>query len=552
MRKNMDFIIAQKLVEWYKILVNLKLQMTDVENAIWQQIETGSDKYLGWNSPRKEFFYKKITHHKKEFYKPTSVSKGHGEREIQKPIFRIGDYGIDDQVMFWKVYIENIYKDGDTKNGNMKRPYRKSSYNFTKKIDIDQKYDLIMQVLKELKPDIEYPNLNYTFEKDWYGIYRFIIRIIAMKIAKEYENHKERIQSSGSILYDHEIIYVFNLQNIWISIKNTRIFDAFHLMNSWINLDKTNISNVYNFKNEWLNLKDTPISNITTNFDSSIVQKIYYVQWDLWIYVIMQNFYYIFKHGLITKGDVLDIINEMHEIGVEIQYQKDLRNSSNIADAYFDYNYLLKIRTCCLEEIHFGSIKPDEYIFVKQEDMFLKESDVWAKYSLQELFEKFHSGVDKVSGKKKICTLKTFGERLDFCKKFAKEYSILAERDWDSNSNKVLRAVYRALYINSCKYNRQNSATMAKKILEGDEKVLSKHYILGMSISRELQLEELNGREFVEETTKFMRELYELALNFIYKFLPSISAPKKCLNEAFGRLDETMKRIVKILYAKIS
>ena len=95
------------------------------------------------------------------------------------------------------------------------------------------------------------------------------------------------------------------------------------------------------------------------------------------------------------------------------------------------------------------------------------------------------------------------------------------------------------------------SSTMARKITEGDEKALSKHYLLGMSISRELQLEEPAGKEFAEEKLKFMEVLYRLALDIINKFLPSVSASEECLNEAFNDLDEIMEKIVKVLYARI-
>lgn len=93
---------------------------------------------------------------------------------------------------------------------------------------------------------------------------------------------------------------------------------------------------------------------------------------------------------------------------------------------------------------------------------------------------------------------------------------------------------------------------MAGKLLKNDKKALSKHYLLGMSISRELQLEEPDGRVFEEEKMKFMKKLYELALIIINKSLPSVSATEEGLNEAFDCLDETMKKVVKVLHAQIS
>ena len=537
MEKTTEYIIAKQLVDLY---LGLKpSQMTDNERNIrdiLDELKDRCDEYgpSGRNPDEIEFFRKLIKRHEKVFWDSTSAHKKCKEPK-PKPTFRINDYSIENQVLFWKAFIENLYTEGSIENSGMIMPNRKSTYIFNKKTDIDQNYDFVMQILKDLKPDTNYPNLNYNEHfpaKGLYYKYRKEIVKKSKECAKKYheglivndkaifkDNYIQKLWNSRDDIHDYSIIYVFSLLDLY------------------------------------LDLKETFLSDVLVDFEFGIAQKKYHVRWDLWIYVIMQNFQYLFKHGFINKDDSQSIANGIQKIRAAINEEvnseaaikgeKNFVNSSNIVDAYFDYNHLLKIRTVLLEEIEFGGIKPNEHIYIKSEDLFLEENDVYANYSDQKLFDKFHSGSNKV------CDIKTFKRRLEFCKKFAEKYNELSGRNLNLNSNKVSRAVYRALYINPCKYDRMSSATMARKILEGDEKVLSKHYLLGMSISREHQLEEPNGKEFEEEKIKFMKELYELALIIINKSLPSVSAPEECLNEAIDCLDETMKKIVKVLHAQI-
>lgn len=84
------------------------------------------------------------------------------EGALPKPTFNTNDYSNEEQILFWKVYIENLYIKDGKENQNTRKPNRKSNYNYNKKIDIDQNYDFIMKVLKDLKPDMNYPNLNYN------------------------------------------------------------------------------------------------------------------------------------------------------------------------------------------------------------------------------------------------------------------------------------------------------------------------------------------------------------------------------------------------------
>lgn len=524
MVKTKEHIIAKLLTDLYKGLEPSK--MTDAEKNIWlilkelenRRVKSGSS---GWNFDEIDFFRKLIKQHEKVFLEATSVNTN-PERAIPKPTFNTNDYSIEDQVLFWKVYIENLYAEDDKENQDTKRPNRKSNYNFNKKIDIDQNYDFVMQLLQELKPDTTYPNLNYSPETNLYHKYRDKTVKTSILFAGHY--HEGLVVDNKAIFNDEYI------QGIW---------------DSWSNIHNYNTIYILSLLDLWIYLKEPLISDVFTDSNFGMAQKKYYVRWNLWIYVIMQNFQYLFKHGLITKSDVLDIINEIQEIGTEIQCQKDLRDKPDIADAYFNYNYLLKIRTGCLEEIHFGCMKSNAYTSVKSDDLDLEKNDIYTNYSYTELSAKFNSGVDTV------CNIKTFKRRLEFCKKFAEEYRKLAGRNWNPNHTKVLRAIYTVLYINPCKYNRMTSATMARKILKDDERSLSQHYLLGMSISRELQLSESNGNEFAKEKMKFMKEFYVLALDIINNSLPTVSAPVECLNALLDDLDEKMKKILKILYAKI-
>lgn len=527
--KTIEHIIAKQLVDLYYGLE--KSQMTDNVKNIWNILDNLTYKCeerggpSGWNSDEIDFFRKPIKEYKKIFEESTSVNTKY-EGALPKPTFNTNNYSNKEQVSFWKVYIENLYIKDDKENQNTRKPNRKSNYNYNKKIDIDQNYDFVMKVLKDLKPDMNYPNLNYNEHfpaKGLYYKYRKEIVKKSKECAKKYyeglivndkaifkDDYIQKLWNSRSDIYDYSIIYVFEL------------------------LDS------------YLDLKETFLSDVLTDFEFGIAQKKYHIRWDLWIYAIMQNFQYLFKHGFINRNNTSRIIAGIQDIKDKIQNPDVLKNIPDITDAYFDYNHLLKFRTLLLEEIRFGCIKPNKHSYIKSDDLFLEENEIYANYSDQELFDKFHSGSNKV------CNIKTFKRRVEFCKKFAEKYNELAGRNLNFNSNKVLRAVYRALYINPCEYDRMNSATMSGKILKDDKKALSKHYLLGMSISRELQLEEANGKEFEEEKMKFMKELYELALIIINNSLPSVSAAEECLNEAFDYLDETMKKVMKVLYAQIN
>ena len=507
--------------------------VTSKEEYIFTRLKNKIDRPEERDYARSGFFRKKIKRLEEEFLKPTSDIKKYGEDTLPKPVFRITDYSTEEQALLYKAYIENVCEEDEEK-----RPNRKSNYNYHNKIDIEQDYGFIMQVLKDLKPDIEYPNLNYNDEWPAKGLYYEYRKDIVKKSKERAKEYNE-----GSIKPDKVIFKDEYIQSQW---------------NSRSDIHHYSIIYVFNLLDLCLDFKEKLLSDILTDFDYGIAQKKYHIRWNLWIFIIMQNFQYLFKHGFIRKSDTMHIINDMRKIRTTVQGQKDLKESTDIADAYFDYNHLLKFRTLLLEEIRFGCIRPKKHIFIKPEDLFLEESDIYAEYSEQELFDKLNSGKGKSTRKNESGEeteikdpMKHFKRRLKLCKKFVAKYNELTKRKLNLGNNKVLRAVYRALYINPCEYNRMSSLTIARKIIDGDEIGSSKHYLLGVSISRELQLEEKDGKEFAEEKLEFMKVLYRLALDILYKSLPSVSASEECLNEAFNDLDEIMKKIVKVLYDRI-
>ena len=522
MEQSKKSVIIERLIKEY--MQKEESQMTDVEKDIRQELEYRVDVSGERIYERTDFFRKRIENIEKIFLEPETVIGDKDTDKVPKPVFNICDYSVEEQTGFYKVYIENEYK-RDDKTDKINRK-AKSTYNA--KINVDQDYEFIMRVLKGLEPDIEYPNLNESedsFVTKLYHEYRGEIVSKSKKLAKGY--HEDEIKDDEVDFKDE------NIRTLWSSRDDIHDYSSLY---------------VFKLSDLWIGLRENFFDKSTDCVMGRVQQK-YYVRWNLWIFVIVQNFQYLFKHGFIKESDISDITNGMKKMRADIQEWIKTEYRHGIADAYFDYNYLLKARTFLLEELLYGMVNLNEHIPIKEDDLFIDEEIIDAekcKYSKKELLEKFNSGVSE------MCTTETFGKRLKFCKEFITKYNELSGRNLNVNSNKVLRAVYRALFVNSkCKNKRKNLHTMAKGLLNGDKEMLSKHYLLGMSISRELQMEEKNGEIFVIAKMNFLKDFYKLDLDIINKFLPSVSASSEHLVGLFDDLDKVMIEVLMVIYRKI-
>lgn len=214
MTESNEHKIAKQLVDLYKGLE--PSQTKDNEKnilSILNALENKCAKFgsSGWNSDQIDFFRKLIKEHEEVFGESTNVNTKY-EGTMPKPIFRTNDYDFVEQVWFWKVYIENLYAEDDKGKRNMKRPNRKSNYNYNKKIDIDQNYDFIMKVLKDLKTDMNYPNLNYNEHFPAKGLYYKYRKEIVKKSKECAKKYYE-----GLIVNDKAIFKDNYIQNLWNS-----------------------------------------------------------------------------------------------------------------------------------------------------------------------------------------------------------------------------------------------------------------------------------------------------------------------------------------------
>lgn len=523
MPKSMEFEIAKRLTDMYMGLE--ESQMTDVEKDIREELKIKKYDPSTRDYARTDFFRKRIEKIEEEFRKETSDIKTDEETfAVPKPVFRICDYDIGDQVDFYKSYIENTYKiDSETRKTN-----RKANSKYNAKVDVDQDYGFIMQVLEGMDTGIDYPDLDIiedSFETTLYSNCKKKIYDGAITFCKEY-NKEDKV-----ILQDAYI------QEVWESHSPAK-----HLL--------------YTLKlaDMWIAFRKDFLADESMDCDMGMAQKKYYVRWDLWMYVVVQNFQYLFMRNSINKSDIFSIIDGINKMKEDVQHLEYPKESLGIADAYFDYNYLLRARTLPVDEILFGSLKKNGHIFLKNEDLFLGEeiSVEKCKYSKRELLEKFNSGMNKDD----ICTMEAFRKRLEFCEKFIPGYNKSANRALDVNDNRILRATYRALFVNNYNYNyREKPYTMAKKLFSEDErdkeKILSRHCILGMSITRENHLEYQGGKEFLEMKMSFLKEFYILTLNIINRCLPSVAASPECLDDLVEDLDNRMIEVLKLLYERI-
>jgi hypothetical protein len=242
------------------------------------------------------------------------------------------------------------------------------------------------------------------------------------------------------------------------------------------------------------------------------------VAWKLWTWICIQAMDCLWRDAEYSISDerVEVMLKELEEQILLLENSRVDRKTKDIFDDYYLHNLYLIIRDdlaqeleaiCILSESTQGfscEIKhyplSEKYLFANDEDMDKKT-----------MKEKFCIGC-------KDCDMETFTSRIAFCKEFIDIYNAEANRNLDYESNKTLRAVYRALYIDEISYKRQKLFTIAKKITM--EPKWTEHYILGSIISTLLMTEYPNGEKYIEVRKKCTHVLYRIAFKMFIDFCP--------------------------------
>lgn len=183
---------------------------------------------------------------------------------------------------------------------------------------------------------------------------------------------------------------------------------------------------------------------------------------------------------------------------------------------------------------------------------------------LEKLNELFNSGTKPTKNE-------TFNKNIKYCKEFIPIYNHLAGRTLDQDKINIVRAIYRALFVNKITYNRQNSFTISKKVVQlenpdttsdvnvtfkdkksdirkSNKTIFEDNYILGTSISNEIMLEYPNGYNILCQKYKFMLVFSELSLLIFYKYCPHMDAYPKELINAYRKIKYYFEQIMTILY----
>lgn len=169
------------------------------------------------------------------------------------------------------------------------------------------------------------------------------------------------------------------------------------------------------------------------------------------------------------------------------QDTKPKNNTDGIFEGYFKYNFLLLVRDETVKDVK------DQRIFMEKGNKHYDLPEKLCSVRRDNVQEEWVNGKNEATmqeyfnfgGKK--CSTQTFKSRIRFCKKFIENYNGRAGRTINNMDWKMLRAVYRAFYIDEIKVNRRKLSTIAKDMIQKDhyEGMLTEHYALGNVISNE-------------------------------------------------------------------
>lgn len=155
MKKVLEQILAERLVNSY--LKKKEYRMTDIERSIRQDLESREYYPNDGVYDRTDYFSKRIRKIEKKFENKTDeMILGDNKISLPRPYLLMKHRDENELFHFYKAYIEKTLEYDD--KGTLK--YRKANYNIDKKIDIDNDYTFVMDVLKRIDKKTKYQDLN--------------------------------------------------------------------------------------------------------------------------------------------------------------------------------------------------------------------------------------------------------------------------------------------------------------------------------------------------------------------------------------------------------
>lgn len=505
MDKTLKIEIATAIVESY--LEKDIQKMTPIEKIIREQLLDREDRPNERVYERTDFIKKKIDSVCKTFMNNSVViGTGKSPIEMPNPQFDIYDYSdsLDDLVEFFKTHIEITYE----KDANGSVSNRKASYNNYQRINTDNDYTFANNILSTIS--------NGDLSQE-----------IINKERKNLESEKVQIQSRFKI---NIIIRASVLSDKQYQSNNQKRVDIVSLIPEIVKSMKCNI------------VVDGAKSFTPKDF---VRQNQYYLIWSLWNQAIMYSYHQLCLSLEKKSQSEYDenILSGMKNLSFECN--KNENNMDSLADGYYRYIKMIKIRNELLSELQKenDNIYPEDYIFIQKEDIYTNDNariDNIDNVINGELCRMFHSGT-------KQCKLETFKNRMKVCKQELVEYSSITTRILDFNDLRTWRAFYRLLYVNKITYDRQTPVNMVKSVVnisKKDEKLNEKHTLISEMLSRGIR-EEYQIAD--PALPKFMTQFYSLSLKTLYLDYPRAGCTDKYFKSKIEKLNKTMLGVFEIL-----
>lgn len=531
--EKMDYIIAKKIVESYKY--GDTTQMYEKARHIAENIKQHTPLvYQQSDTSLFDMYRKRVKRIRESMGKEEVIIKATDSENTEyifpNPFFQIFQYGEDEIIDFLKAFIEESdYYDNSIEYD---KTNRKAKSNIDK-IDLDKKDLFVLNVLcsnKQLLKFSDFRNVNSDFYVH-YNEERYIIKFTALDLATlKYDRVKipfenkivERYKIGKNSEDNVEIRYVMALAVTWLIKCNTQ-------------------------KNS------KKISGVPWGFISE-----YRKFWRLWLWIIMQTFYYIMKNkskecNIINFDKLADALSNLGNI-VDKKFAdiESMNKAQDIYKGFYMYICMLKIRDEIVKEaeIYINMFTPKSgnvHYELSEEQRFICENGdykEWVQGKDEMALKKyFEIGPDSVSRK-------NYKNHILFCRKFIEIYNSVADRQLDINDIKTLRAVYRALYVDKIKYDRKSLYTMAKDLIDSSShtKVYTHHYALGCVISTELLTEYYRGEDIVKARNDLVKNIYTIALKVFYKDCPCIGGTQEDFRKAMDALEYYFIMTVDAIY----
>ena len=362
MKKTLEQELAERLVNIY-MEKNVDA-MTDVEKSIRQELEAREYFPKDRVYDRTDFFSKRIKKIEQSCERNEDDVDGKGRLLVPRPYMNLKKYTIENLSDFYRVYIEKTLATDETG----KQYNRKIKYNLDKKINVDNDYQFVIDLLKVIDPQIQYPDIKNDNAEEIYQ-YNERRQMLRLYAKHSIDNVKDKI----------------SMNPLWSTV-------IMRVQKQDGNNKKRGLILMY-MTQGLLNMSESIVSEESFKKDISELQNKYYVIWNLWIYVIMQTFQIFTVYISNSKEIYSTVIGKIVDMMNMLENHPVCATEPNLAQAYYIYNRLLKYRTNLVYEIVGYNVRCDDYIKIKKEDLFTENDElIKKKYTKEVLCEKFQSG----------------------------------------------------------------------------------------------------------------------------------------------------------------